>query len=338
MQPTRRATPVGARLIWHLNRIIRVPAALMYLFSDACPTDWLVQGQDDTWHTIANFTFQSDPSQQAMVEAGASHAEVLTSDSTYGDVVRALQSELPSKTLRKWKTGPGYRKRFAQSLEHVARSHELMISACSFQERTLRNSKAALLASYNQHLGGIEGRGVGFEERIDGQGRLWVKHSFVNFNGYHEIKGLEGQVLVLLFMSWFAADQFMFHSNRLKAQRSPAFDGLTMTVVSDRLSGDDDTRATMELNLRRLIDPAGEEAPIVLTRSAQSDSFSGDLIVDNLAGLLNAAIADPAGVFGDAVRRSADTGIWRGWHALQESVVKLESTPALEQVLGSATG
>jgi hypothetical protein len=75
-----------------------------------------------------------------------------------------------------------------------------------------------------------------------------------------------------------------------------------MTVVSDRPSGDDDTRATMELNLHQLIDPADDKVPIVHTRAPQSDSFSGDLIVDNLAGLLNAAIADPTGVFGDAVR------------------------------------
>jgi hypothetical protein len=318
-----------------VSGIIGVPPAHMYLFSDACPTDWLADGQDDTWHTIANFTFQSDPSSQALVEAGAPHAEVLASDSLYVDIIRGLQSGLPSGTLRKWKTGPGYRERFCQSVEQVARSHELMISACSFQERTLRSSKPALLASYNQHLGGIEGRGIGFEEWRDGQGRLRKKHSFLNFNGYHEINGLEGQVLVLLLMSWFVADQFIFHGKRFKAQHSPGFGGLRMTVVSDRLSGDDDARATQELNLRRLIDPAEERAPIALTRSPLSDSFSGDLIVDNLAGLLNAAIADPNGPFGDAVRRSANTGVWRGWHLLGESAISLRSTPALERVAGA---
>jgi hypothetical protein len=213
-----------------------------------------------------------------------------------------------------------------------------MISACSFQERTLRGAKAALLDSYNRHLGGVEGRGIGFEEWRDDRGRLRMKHSFVNFNGYHEITGLEGQVLVLLFMSWFVADQFIFHSNRLKAQPSLGFDGLSMTVVSDRLSGDNDTRATHEFNLRRLIDPAEESAPIVLTRSPESDSFSGDLIVDNLAGWLNAAVADPSSAFGDAIRRSADTGAWRGWHLLSESETKIESVPAVERVVGARAG
>lgn len=313
-------------------------SAHLYLFSDACPTDWLTDGQDDTWHTIANFTFQSDPSKQDLVEAGAPHAEVLAADLRYADIVQAVQSGLPSRTLRKWSTGPGYRERFGYSLDKLARSNELMVSACSFQEKTLRNSKPALLASYNQHLGGIEGRGIGFEEWRDSQGRLRMKHSFVNFNGFREITGLEGQVLVLLFMSWFVADQYIFHRRRLMDQRSLGFHDLSMTVVSDRLSGDDESRATQELNLRRLIDPAEEKAPIALTRSPLSDSFSGDLIVDNLAGLLNAAVAEPSGVCGEAVRRSADTGIWCGWHLLAESDVRLESTPALERVTGNGIG
>jgi hypothetical protein len=57
------------------------------------------------------------------------------------------------------------------------------------------------------------------------------------------------------------ADPFIFHANRLKAQPALGFDGLTMTVVSDRLSGDSDTQATQEFNLRRLIDAAQENAP-----------------------------------------------------------------------------
>ena len=93
----------------------------MYLFSDACPTDWLSDGRDDTWHTIANFTFQSDPTKQSLVEAGSPHFEILASDQLYGDLIQQWES------------------------------------------------------------------------------------------------GLENQVLVLLFMAWFVADQFIFHSSRLKA-------------------------------------------------------------------------------------------------------------------------
>jgi hypothetical protein len=111
-----------------------------------------------------------------------------------------------------------------------------------------------------------------------------------------------------------------------------------MTVVSDRLSGDDDARPTHEANLRWLIDPAEEGAPIVLTRSPLSDSFSGDLLVDNLAGWLTAAIEDPAGVFADAIRQSAGTGVWRGWRVLGASPTTLESVPALSRISGTMAG
>lgn len=315
-----------------------MPVAHMYLFSDACPTDWLSEGTDETWHTIANFTFQSDPTKQAQVDAGVPHADILSTDSVYTGIVARLESRLPSGGLRKWRTGPGYRERFCQAFAEEVRTTRLMISAYSFQERTLRNARAALLASYNQHLGGIEGRAIGFQEWRDDRNRPRMKHSFVNMHGYHEIAGLEGQVLVLLFMSWFVADQFIFHSKHLKAQPSVGCDSLTMTVVSDRLSGDDDTRPTHEANLRRLIDPAEEGAPIVLTRSPVSDSFSGDLLVDNLAGWLTAAMEDPAGGFADTVRRTADTGVWGGWHVLGASPSILESAPALDRVLSATTG
>lgn len=310
----------------------------MYLFSDACPTDWLSEENDETWHTIANFKFQSDPALQARVDAGAPHSDILSTDPLYSGIIERLESRLPSRVLRKWKTGPGYREQVCRAVAEEARRTQLLVSACSFQERTLRAAKAALLASYNRHLGGTEGRSIGFEEWRDDRNRLRMKHSFVNFSGYHEIAGLEGQVLVLLLMSWFVADQFIFHSNHLKALPSAGFDSLSMTVVSDRLSGDDSARPTHEANLRRLIDPADDGVPIVLTRSPISDSFSADLLVDNMAGWLNAAIQEPAGIFADTIRRSADTGVWRGWHVLGESPKTLESTPGLERLFGTKTG
>lgn len=323
---------LGRRLILVVSRIDDVPVAHMYLFSDACPTDWLSEGKDETWHTIANFTFQSDPAKQAQVDAGVPHSDILGKDSVYTDIIERLESQLPSGRLHKWKTGPGYKERFCRAVAQEVRTTELMFSACSFQERTLRNAKVALLASYNKHLGGIEGRGIGFEEWRDDRNHLRMKHSFVNFNGYHEIVGLEGQVMVLLFMSWFVADQFIFHSKQLQARPSAGFDSLRMTVVSDRLSGDDDTRLAHEANLRRLIDPAEEYAPIVLTRSPVSDSFSGDLLVDNLAGWLTAAMEDPASAFADTILQCANTGVWRGWHILGESQTTLESVPALDRL------
>jgi hypothetical protein len=158
------------------------------------------------------------------------------------------------------------------------------------------------VTSYNHALGGVEGRGISFEEWQDDRGRLRMKHSFVTMTGFHEIQGLESQILVLLFMSWFAADQYVFYRKDIVASGRYGFDRLAMTVVSDKLSGDDDSRRISELNLRRLLDPEDEEAPIFLTRSRVSDSFSGDLIADNLAGWLNAAIAEPSSNFRDSVR------------------------------------
>jgi hypothetical protein len=207
-----------------------------------------------------------------------------------------------------------------------------MVSACSFQEKTLRGSKNALLASYNEHVGGIEGRGIGFEEWLDDRGRSRMKHSFINTDGLHEIQGLENQVLIVLFMSWFAADQYIFYRKDIVASGRYGFDGLAMTVVSDKLSGDDDSRRNNEHNLRNLIDPEGHTAPIALTRSPDSDSFSGDLVADNLAGWLNAAVAEPASSFGDAARDIAGSGVWTGWHMLISSSTKVESAPAISRL------
>jgi len=250
-----------------------MPTAHVYLFSDACPTDWLADGQDDRWHTIVNFVFQSSPDLQFRLEGGAQHVELLGSDLAYVEFVRSLESELPSSQLRKWKTGPGYRARFCRAFGQVAMSARPLVSACSFQERTLRASRRALVASYNRELGGVEGRGIGFEEWQDDRGRLRMRHSFVTMTGCHEIQGLENQILVLLFMSWFAADQYIFYRKDIVASGRYGFDRLAMTVVSDKLSGDDDSRRISELNMGRLIDPEDEEAPIVLTRSPASDSF-----------------------------------------------------------------
>lgn len=159
-----------------------------------------------------------------------------------------------------------------------------------------------------------------------------MRHSFVTMTGHHKIQGLENQILVLLFMSWFAADQYIFYRKNIVTSGLYGFDWLAMTVVSDKLSGDDDSRRTNELNLRKLIDPENGVAPIVLTRSPASDSFSGDLIADNLAGWLNAAIVDPASSFGDSIREMVDTGVWAGWHVLKGSSATLESTSALDKL------
>ena len=314
-----------------------MPSAHLYIFSDACPTDWLTDGRDGEWHTIVNLVFQSDPARQPLVDQGESHEVVLGRDAKYAELVSELQARLPSGQLRKWKTGLGYRTKICNAFAEIAPTHRPIVSACSFQEKILRDSKQTLLNSYNRRIGGIEGRGIGFEEFTDGKGRHQMKHSFVNFHGYHEIQAPVNQMLVLLLMSWFIADQYAFFSNDIVQSGRYGFDGLGVTVVSDKLSGDDDFRRKSELNLRNLIDPEHESVPVVLTRSPKSDTFSGDLLVDNLAGWLTAAMTDPTGDYAAFARNLAGAGVWTGWHQLLTSTTELEATPAVARLTGGAS-
>lgn len=312
-----------------------MPLAHLYIFSDGCPTDWLTDGDDDKWHTIVNLVFQSDPALQSLVEQGENHEAVLGQDAKYNDLIADLQSHLPSGQLRKWETRSGYKDRFCAAFSKLQPSHRPIVSACSFQEKTLRSSKLALLNSYNKQIGGIEGRGIGFEEYVDDKGRQQMKHSFVNFHGYNEIHAPANQMLVLLLMSWFVADQFVFFSKDIVRNGRYGFDGLGITVVSDKLSGDDDFRKKSEINLRNLIDPEYEGIPIVLTRSPKSDTFSGDLLVDNLAGWLNSAMADPDRKYANFAWNLAPTGVWAGWHQLIPSSIELQAVPAMERLMRS---
>ena len=306
-----------------------MPVAHIYIFSDACPTDWLIDGHDDDWHTIVNLVFQTDPALQVLVAQGQSHETVLPQDAKYTNLISDLQAHLPSGLLRKWSTGPGYRDRFCKGFVATHAKHRPIISACSFQERILRDSKDALLNSYNRLIGGTEGRGIGFAEHVDGKGRRQMKHSFVNFHGHNEIKAPVNQMLVLLLMSWFVADQFVFFANDIVQKGRHGFDGLSVTIVSDKLSGDDDFRAKSEANLRNLIDPENVAVPIVLTRSRLSDTFSGDLLVDNLAGWLTSVMNDGAGKFADYARSIAQSGLWDGWRRLVLSRTALEAVPVM---------
>lgn len=160
-----------------------------------------------------------------------------------------------------------------------------------------------------------------------------MKHCFLNFRGYHEIRSPANQMLVLLLMSWFVADQYVFYGRDMIASGRHGFHDLGITIVSDKLSGDDDFRRKNELNLRNLIDPRGAGVPIVLTRSPQSDTHPGDLLADNLAGWLNAAITDPSTEFAQHARDIAPSGVWAGWHILVESIIQLESTAALSRLM-----
>lgn len=313
-----------------------VPTAHLYLFSDACGTDWLQDGHDEDWHTIVNFVFQSSPDLQALVDGGQSHEVILPQDGLYERLLSELQSHLPKRELKKWDSTSHYQRSFPEAFAVAQTACRPLVSACSFQEKTLRSSKAALLSAYNRRIGGVEGRGIGFSEFTDEQGRKAMRHEFLNFQGYHEIKAPENEMLVLLLMSWFVADQYRFFSQDIVASGRYGFDTLAMTVVSDKLSGDNDRRPKSEIRLRNLVDPDGAEAPIVLTRSRtrakKNDRFSGDFLVDNLAGWLNAAITKPVSAAAQAARSLIPTGCWMGWHQLIPSASKLQSIPAISRL------
>ncbi|MEZ0297671.1 MAG: hypothetical protein ACAI35_14575 [Candidatus Methylacidiphilales bacterium] len=316
----------------------------MYFFSDGCPTDWLQDGKDDQWHTIVNMLIQSDPQLQPMVDQGNDHVAVLDQDTRYQSMVKELQKELSTGKLGKWRPKhirkrndkERYRESFCKAFTAIVPKYRPLVSACSFQEKVLRDSKQALLNDYNQHIGGVEGRGIGFGEYIDSKNRRCMKHSYVNFYGYHEIDTLENKALVLLLMAFFVADQYVFHSKKIRETKPRGIEGLRFTVVSDTLSGDDQDKRFSEENLRKLIDPDPypfpENAPIItLTRSPASDTFSGDLIVDNLAGWLNSAMMDPTGKYAQYARNLASKGVWAGWHHLLPSTTKLVSEPAINR-------
>lgn len=137
---------------------------------------------------------------------------------------------------------------------------------------------------------------------------------------------------LLLLMYWFIADRYCFYFGDIVRSGATGFDDLLMTVVSDKLSGDDDLRPKNEQNLRFLIDPDRMEPFICLTRSPRSDTCPGDLLADNLSGWLNAAIRDPAGEWADQVRAMASTGVWQGWHVLQPGSDQIRGRPATEHL------
>lgn len=304
----------------------------MYVFSDASPSDWLTAG-DDEWHTIANFVFQSDPALQPPIDEGATHEVVLAKDAQFVDLISNLEARLPSRRLRKWNTRGRYKPRFCAAFETVPQDCPPVISGRSFQEKTLKASKSALLASYNRHIGGVEGRGIGFEEFIDSKGRRQMKHGFMTLNGLQELQAPEDQMLVLLLTAWLLADQFKFYLQQ--PAFPPGFNNLRFTVVSDKLSGDDTFRRKSEQSLRNLIDPEAQLNPLTLTRSARSDMFSADLLVDNLAGWMTAAIKDPDSDHRRRARELIPTGVWAGWHELLPSIETLKATPATVRLLTS---
>ncbi|WP_180128151.1 hypothetical protein [Rhodoferax sp. BLA1] len=314
-----------------------MPAAHIYIFSDASPTDWLSVGSEGEWHTIANLVVQTDPQLFTNGFGEVTHEAALPADPKYLALIDCIKQNLPSGQLRKWSTGPGYKARFCRAVTLLPAGLQPVISGLSFQERALRQSEAAVLQAYNQLIGGVEGRGIGFSDYLDGRGRRCLRHSFINCFGHHEISGPDTQLLVLLLTAWRIADQYSFYYREIVQSGRFGFDDLLCTVVSDKLSGDDDVRTKAETTLRNLVDPDRETTPIRITRSTKSDDFSGDLLVDNIAGWLNTAIREPSGDIAATTRGLTGKKQLAGWHYLVPSGKDLRLASAHEAVGGAAT-
>jgi len=302
--------------------------AHIFLFSDASGGDWLAEGHGDRWHTIANFLFQSDPELQSFIEESQSHEDILMRDRLYIQFLEALKAQLPAGILQKWSSGPDYKNAFCNAFATIAPKFEIIISACSFQEKILRASKNGLLKSYNQLIGGVEGRGIGFANTTSRKKNPPIKHSYVNHHGFHEIESTEDELLPLLLMTWFIADQYIFHYKNIVLSGKSDFKDLAITVVSDNLSSD----GSSEQRLRDLIDPEGNGIPIVIKKSTNSDTFSGDLLVDNVAGWLNHSLIYPDKEYAKVAKDLAPTGILDGWHELLSNDSQISSQPAVRRL------
>ncbi|MGC8604632.1 MAG: hypothetical protein ACP5VS_13240, partial [Desulfomonilaceae bacterium] len=260
------------------------------------------------------------------------HIEALSRDRRYTGFIEDLRSYLPNAELRKWNTRGGYKSRLCYAFGMVLSKHKPMVSACSFQEKILRASKVELLRVYNKNVDAIKGDGAKSGKFKETKKLLQKGLSATNFRGYQEAQSSEHQMLVLLFMSWFIARQRLYYLKNAIEGGVNDSDLPLLTIVSDKLIGDDDSRVRHEQNLRKLIDPEGKGFKIELTRSTLGLPHSGDLLANNLTGWLNAAISDPKGEFAQKAKGIDYTGVWNEWTLLLDSVDKPEFVPALSRL------
>ncbi len=303
--------------------------AHMYLFSDGCPTDWLQDGHEETWHTIVNVLIESDPAQIGAVVQDNNYEILLANDPHYSATISAISEKLPVQKLQQWKSFGNYKNAFCKSIQQAAAKCNFLISACSFQEKTLRLSQAALLNSVASQIGGSDGRGSFFSEFVDQKGRPQMQQSFMNFSGYHELCAPKNQMLVMLLTAWFTHNQYDFHK---KSFSEISAGNLLFTFVADTFSGDSENKTKSLTILRNLVDPDGDNPNVRVVSTPLSKEFSGAILVDNFAGLLNAAISDPLGKFAEQLIQLESTGIWRGWNLMLPSSTTLNATPAIGYV------
>lgn len=291
----------------------------MFVFSDACPTDWL--GTNDCWHTIANFTFESDPNTTPNIQNGTKDPEVLTLDQEYQFLLSEITKHLPNQKIKSWKSRGSYKQKFYRSLKSANLEGKLLISAVSFLESSLIASESALKNAYYVLAQGSDGRGLIFNEYTDAKGRVRLQQKFVSFDGTHDLDLPKSKVLVIYLMAFFFLSQHDFYQRSLTTATP---ESLKFTVVTDYLSGDDDNRKHAEMFLRTLLNPDGDSDVIEIAQSKRNAESTGDFLADNIAGMLNGALADPKGEMSKSVLELEQSQIFAGWHILLPSTEKLE--------------
>lgn len=290
----------------------RPVAEHMYLFTDGSPEDRLANGMEERWHTQAFFTFDMTEGTQDTFQND------LRSDPKFNQFISKFG------TLRKWSgSSHRYKRRFVETLQTITES--VNFNAVSFQEKTLRRSKEKLLKNFNKSM---SGRDISFEQ-IGPPEKLNLRHTFVNLTGLHIIEKSENQMLVLLLIARGIADQYSFYYRMAKKE---GFARLKMSVVSDRLAGDGDTIEVAKRCLNFFIDPGlfyhdQSHEQISLMRSAVGDTFEGDLIVDNYAGLLNGIAKNPGDELSKNVLAHPPKCLLNGWKRLSDLSEQLDFVP-----------
>lgn len=258
-------------------------------FSDGCPSDFLGNDKDSTlWHTIVFSTMQLRHPPMRL-EDGTIDVKAIFDDELYVEYFNAFERYLPQ--IRKWDKGRStqYKLAFGNAFNRFEVNLPVWINAISFREYDLRRSKSILLDYFNRRS--QFDYEIGFDEFIDDRGREIMKFVYVDILGRKSLCRPLRQLLVLLLTSSVISDQYLWYfKNIVVADRLNA--DLNLTLVSDTLSGDTQSKSDAEFVLRHLIDPH-YDSPFSFGRSPGKRESLGDIFADNLAGWLDNSLNNP---------------------------------------------
>lgn len=298
----------------------------LVLFSDGCPTDFLENDPDSArWHTIAFCALQIKELPNRLPD-GTVDVNQIVSDELYSEFFSNFRMELPRP--KKWDAGRsrGYKIAFCKAFGKFSVDLPVWVNAISFQEKTLRQSKDALIKFYNRRS--WAGHDIGFNEFLDRRGRLIMEHQYVSMHGHRQLSRRVEQMLVILLMTCCLADQHLFYFQNIVIKDRHNAD-ILLTLVSDTLSGDDDLRRDSEYILHHLIDPH-YNSPFAFGRSPGKREELGDLLADNIAGWLTNALNNPTDELSDLLFEGDTKQRLDGWRILQPMKEFWETSSAWE--------